>query len=406
MQNQKIYIQIAAYRDAELIPTIRDCLLKASRPDLLTFGIAQQDEPKNFLTYYDNDPRFKILKINYTDSRGACWARAKTNSLYDGEKYTLQIDSHMRFVDDWDRKMIAMREDLNDPAAVLSTYPAEYQPGQLPTEWKNNAHVIHTYNFKNGHTEQRPYTHPDIATRAKPYKGIHIAAGFIFGLGRIIEDVPYDPEFYFQGEETALAIRLFTHGYNIYAPHQLLLWHYYTRKDDVKHWSDDKDWGKKSATALDRLDCLLGRNKNYDLTKFGLGKVRTLKDFQNYSGIDYDRKILHVDTMAGKEPPVDLSDPSKWEIIKKTYSKFVLIEPTEAGPEIAFVGVFFKDASDHEIYRHDIKPETLQEIKSGALKGVDFSFTYNHPIAIPSIVIVWPYIKDVGWGKMHKEALR
>jgi len=294
MKNQKIFVQIAAYRDPELIPTIKDCLLKASRPDLLTFGIVQQDEPQNFITYYDHDPRFRFLRINYSDSKGACWARAKTNALYDGEKYTLQIDSHMRFVEDWDRKMIAMREDLNDPAAVLSTYPSEYQPTQQPSEWKQNATIIRTYNFRRDHTEQKPCTPADIKIRTTPYKAIHIAAGFIFGLGRIIEDVPYDPEFYFQGEECAMAIRLYTHGYNIYSPHQLLLWHYYGRKEEVKHWDDDKEWGKKSILAHERLDCLLGRNNKHDLSKFGLGKVRTLKDFQNYSGKLIHQKLIEM----------------------------------------------------------------------------------------------------------------
>ena len=34
-----IFVQIAAYRDPELLPTIRDCLQKAKYPKLLSFGI-------------------------------------------------------------------------------------------------------------------------------------------------------------------------------------------------------------------------------------------------------------------------------------------------------------------------------------------------------------------------------
>lgn len=37
-----IFVQIAAYRDPELLPTIQDCLAKADFPDNLRFGICWQ----------------------------------------------------------------------------------------------------------------------------------------------------------------------------------------------------------------------------------------------------------------------------------------------------------------------------------------------------------------------------
>ena len=41
----KIFVQIASYRDPELLPTIRDCIDKAKYPENLTFGIClQRDE--------------------------------------------------------------------------------------------------------------------------------------------------------------------------------------------------------------------------------------------------------------------------------------------------------------------------------------------------------------------------
>jgi hypothetical protein len=39
---EKIFIHIASYRDPELIPTIKDCLLKAKYPERLRFGIVWQ----------------------------------------------------------------------------------------------------------------------------------------------------------------------------------------------------------------------------------------------------------------------------------------------------------------------------------------------------------------------------
>ena len=37
--NNRIFVQIASYRDPQLIPTIEDMLSKASHPENLVFGI-------------------------------------------------------------------------------------------------------------------------------------------------------------------------------------------------------------------------------------------------------------------------------------------------------------------------------------------------------------------------------
>ena len=41
----KIFIQIASYRDPQLIPTIEDCLQHADNPDNLVFGLCRQFHP-------------------------------------------------------------------------------------------------------------------------------------------------------------------------------------------------------------------------------------------------------------------------------------------------------------------------------------------------------------------------
>ncbi len=99
----KIFVQIASYRDPQLVPTIEDMLSNAKKPKNLVFSIARQfSEEDGFdnLDKYRKDKRFKILDIPYNESEGVCWARNLTQQLYSGEEYTLQIDSHMRFVKD------------------------------------------------------------------------------------------------------------------------------------------------------------------------------------------------------------------------------------------------------------------------------------------------------------------
>ena len=111
----KIFVQIASYRDPELVKTIKDMLANAKRPKNLVLGIARQfSESDGFdnLDKWRKDKRFKILDIPYTEAQGVCWARNLVQQLYNGEEYTLQIDSHMRFVKDWDDIRQGIRFDF------------------------------------------------------------------------------------------------------------------------------------------------------------------------------------------------------------------------------------------------------------------------------------------------------
>jgi hypothetical protein len=113
-----IFIQVAAYRDPQLIPTIEDALHKARYPENLVWSIARQYHPADKfddLSKYESIPEvFKVLNIPHEESQGVCWARHLTQQLYDGEEYTLQIDSHMRFAKDWDMELIDMIKNLQD----------------------------------------------------------------------------------------------------------------------------------------------------------------------------------------------------------------------------------------------------------------------------------------------------
>ena len=50
--------------------------------------------------------------------------RNKANSLYNGEEYYLQVDSHSQFVDNWDEILINQLESLSCAKPVLTGYPS------------------------------------------------------------------------------------------------------------------------------------------------------------------------------------------------------------------------------------------------------------------------------------------
>lgn len=290
-----IFVQIASYRDPELIPTIRDCIENADFPENLRFGICWQRAEEDNIDDYIYDYRFTIIDVPYTETKGCCWARNKIQQCYKGEKYTLQLDSHHRFSKGWDTTLIQMYEELQNKGhkkPLITAYVPSYNPEKDPEDriqvpWK----II----FDRITAEKQILCKPDYVMN---YKEIHepipaqfYSAHFAFTTGLFCKEVQHDPELYFTGEEMNITIRAFTHGYDLFHPHLVIAWHEYTRKNRQKHWDDDKEWWKKDVHSknhykeflkkMEDMESIENRNKNSDelYNGYGLGKERTVKDY-------------------------------------------------------------------------------------------------------------------------------
>ena len=66
------------------------------------------------------DSRFRFLDFDIAESQGGTWARSVAQRLWEGEEFTLQIDSHMKFEPDWDWKLIEMLESMPAEKPLLS----------------------------------------------------------------------------------------------------------------------------------------------------------------------------------------------------------------------------------------------------------------------------------------------
>ena len=65
-----IFIQIASYRDPELLPTLKDLFDKATYPDNLRVCVAWQhdlNDEWDTVGEFANDSRVKVLDINYKE---------------------------------------------------------------------------------------------------------------------------------------------------------------------------------------------------------------------------------------------------------------------------------------------------------------------------------------------------
>ena len=114
LPHPKIFVSIASYCDPELPQTLDNCLANARHPELLRFGICWQfDAAKPItLTRFAADPRFAFSIHRIEDSEGGSWARNIAQTFWDGEEYTLQIDSHMAFAKGWDESLVRMMRTL------------------------------------------------------------------------------------------------------------------------------------------------------------------------------------------------------------------------------------------------------------------------------------------------------
>ena len=122
-------------------------------------------------------------------------------SLYDGEDWFLQIDSHMDFDLHWDERLSQQGEALmtGRPGMVITAYPNPFvfegdRPVHKPATDKVLAHVVKTgVAFAADHPVLSFEAHP--VERDEPLMGFHLAAGCLFGPGRIAQEFPYDPWF-------------------------------------------------------------------------------------------------------------------------------------------------------------------------------------------------------------------
>lgn len=297
---QTIFVQISSYRDRECQWTVKDLFAKATNPERVFVGICWQFVPEEdqdcFVEPYPYPQQVRVADFHARDAKGLGWARGESQRLWQGEDYVLQIDSHMRFVEGWDQKMVDMQHQCGE-RSVLTLYPPGYTPPDEIDEWRG-AHVQAVKSFNpEGVIGFTAYKVPEELSD-RPQATAALAGGFIFGPGSIVRDIPADPDLFFYGEEPSLAARLWTHGYDLFSPHIPLIYHYYIRKESSRPWDDDPGWHKRHLGTLKRLKAMFTPalctelDEKIELGDLGLGSVRTLAEYERFSGINFAGRTI------------------------------------------------------------------------------------------------------------------
>jgi len=406
-----IFVQIACYRDPQLVPTLKDMISMAKYPENLSFGIcwqhAPQDEWDN-LNEYKDDSRFRIIDVNYKDSQGVCWARNSVQTLYKKEKYTLQLDSHHRFVKDWDVELIGMLKGLQQEGykkPLLTGYIPSFDPDNDP-----GARVQEPWKMKfdrfipEGAVFFLPASFDSWDPKDKPLPVRFYSAHFSFSVGEFAVEVQHDPDYYFHGEEISIAVRAYTHGYDIFHPHKVVCWHEYTRKGRSKQWDDVSSWVQKNNEChlknrkLFEMD---GEKRDVDFGKYGFGEVRTLRDYEKYSGLCFKKRAITKQVLDHLPPPDVMQNSSDEDFDKSLLSIFkhcIDIGYSQV-PEndYDFWAVAFKDENGEDLYRKDADANEIMSMKNDP-DGYCKVWREFQTDKKPSSWLVWPHSKSKGWA--------
>lgn len=427
MKKNKIFIQIAAYRDPQLIPTIKDCIANAKNPKNLRFCIAWQHSPEENIDELKKLKCVDVIDIPYLESKGACWARNKIQKEYDGEEYTLQLDSHHRFVKNWDELIIGMYKQLKKMGhkkPLLTSYIPSFDPERDPEAriqipWKMDFDRF----IPEGAIFFLPAAMDNWKELTAPVPSRFYSAHFAFTTGKFCKEVPHDPQYYFHGEEISIAVRAFTHGYDLFHPHRVIAWHEYTRKGRTKHWDDHnsankqslvdkKDWGERNSDCHKRNRVLFSMDgEKYNSIKwgpYGFGKKRSLKDYEKYSGIHFGKRAIQQDTLDKKYPPNNNSkykNQEDWENSFTSVFKHCMDLITNKFPydDYDFWCVAFERKDNSQIYRQDADENEIRRLMADGKnpsgdKYIKLWRTFN-ATEKPHHWVVWPHSKSKGWGE-------
>lgn len=406
--NNLIFIQIASYRDPELVPTIRDCIEKARYPENLVFCIAWQhcvDDKWDNLDEFKSDSRFKIIEIDYKKSEGACWARNKIQQCYNGEGYTLQLDSHHRFIQDWDYEVLQMYKQLQQKGyekPLLTSYLPSFDPDKDPDSrveipWKMNFDRF----IPEGAVFFLPASIDNYKKLDTPIPARFYSAHFAFTTGEFVKEVQHDPEYYFHGEEISIAVRAFTHGYDLFHPHKVLAWHEYTRKGRTKHWDDNQKWGERNSSCHLRNRKLFGMDnepQDIDFGIYGFGTERTLQDYERYAGISFKRRAVQKYTLENNiapNPPLYGGEYEKsFLAIFKHCIDIHKSQVTET--DYSFWAIIFEDSYGQPLYRKDVDKAEVSRLLGVNGDFINIWRTFDTDTK-PSKWIVWPHSESKGW---------
>jgi hypothetical protein len=293
-----IFVQIAAYRDLEVTPTILNAIKQSSGNHTINFGVHTVYVDESEINVPDL-PNVKHVESKAPENIGLGVGRSLAHQFYDGEDYYLQCDSHSRFVNGWDE--IAIHSVLNYQIQgiekpLVTMYPANYWYPSLTANYIETDVII-----KENITNISFHENPDQfkATRIPLQTAMAVTDGNKFvksvsggSIFTVDGFLPFNTDIAFYGEEIWLAARAYTHGFDLVVPDEQYMYHlYYNHKKPAEInkrkilWNDYPN----EFDALDKIskDLIFKTLTEGTTGEMLLGTQRTIAEYGIFAGLDF-----------------------------------------------------------------------------------------------------------------------
>ena len=362
ISRETIFVNIASFRDRLCMESVREIYAVSKNPERIYVGVVDQrivgdqlSTPTEYLRTLPKlpaettqapkgkDPELPATPLRFLscyktggfcpsdnirsrvvwdrEARGPTYGRFVGGLLFQGESFYMMMDSHSRFLPNFDEYMILdvlrMRDSyVSTPSTATATYASG--DGTTDTRYSSDAigpgvftspEPIDTKNqLLGGVLSYYPsgfdlFGKPVDANQQvmamcktayvdslqvlrngamwipqprRPLRQPNTAAGFLFSESTAQLRVPFDPylDFVFDGEEILYTARLYTSGYDSYTPGRTYIFHHYNRKHAPRYWSVPK-------TPFGRIQPFTRQRAHYFLETYEknpLPKADTSKD--------------------------------------------------------------------------------------------------------------------------------
>jgi len=295
----KIFVSVVSYRDPLLKQTIESLIENKSVRHEITIGIFEQTRLEDSLATIAPDLiakdfiRYKRIDPEYAD--GVCWARSINSMQANDEDFIYQIDSHMLFDVNWDRKLVndykkgvqkaghdkviisgnCKNFRMEDDKPVLDQHPTDVTCKVLYFHYEPSIDLLAA------HGDLHPST-GDIEP------AIHICAGNFFAPLKWIKEVGVDTGIFFEGEEQLMVMQSYLKGYEIFHPSAIKCYHYIdTHNYITKHWYEPI-----STVTVDNYNKRVTRSHQYLRSYIDSLDEDILVAFHEKFGVNYIDKCL------------------------------------------------------------------------------------------------------------------
>jgi hypothetical protein len=135
----ELWVGISAFRDKRCSETLKEIFGKAKYPSRITVGVLEhihtENDAMNCVRDYchligasslercPHRGQIKLMDDSFLDAKGPGVSRVMQEQLLGDEEFCLQVDSHTKFVKNWDEILMKTWADANNEYGIISTVP-------------------------------------------------------------------------------------------------------------------------------------------------------------------------------------------------------------------------------------------------------------------------------------------